>query len=160
LMQIGAMSAMIFVPYGGAGYGIYQGMNLAIPLNFLRLQRDAEFDADYFAVLYVYKSGYDPQCFLDFVQRIWEPGNTRQKPPDIPKAFSTYPPLPERIQALQKEIAEILPERDNAIVSTSAFQEFQDRLQSLPPSPSTPKPELRHRSCSNFRPLTSNLCLL
>ena len=144
LTQVGAAAALVFVPYGWAGYGIYERMNLAIPLTELKFHRDGESDADYFAVQYVYKSGYDPQCFLDFVQRIWGPGNM-QKASAIPKVFSAYPPLPERIQALQKEIAEILPERDNAIVSTSAFQEFQDRLRSVPPAKSAPKPDLRHR---------------
>src|ERR1700747_636027 len=32
LIQLGAMAAMIVVPYGWAGSGIFQGMNLAIPL--------------------------------------------------------------------------------------------------------------------------------
>src|SRR6267378_3995029 len=40
LIQLGAMAAMIVVPYGWAGYGIYQGMNLAIPLTFLKFSRD------------------------------------------------------------------------------------------------------------------------
>ena len=37
MIQIGAMAAMIFVPYGWAGYGIYEGMQLAIPLTFLEV---------------------------------------------------------------------------------------------------------------------------
>jgi predicted Zn-dependent protease len=31
-----------------------------------RLQAD-EFDADYFEVQYLYKSGYEPECYLRFV---------------------------------------------------------------------------------------------
>src|SRR6202008_4810601 len=42
LIQLGAMAAMIVVPYGWAGYGIYQGMKLAIPLPLLKFSRDAE----------------------------------------------------------------------------------------------------------------------
>jgi len=144
-MQIGAMVGMIFAPYGWAGYGTFENLQFAIPITELEFRRDAERAADYYALQYVYKSGYDSQCFLDFVQRLWGPANT---PQNIPKAFSTYPPLPERLQALQKEVAEILPERDTAIVSTSAFQEFHDHLQSLPPIQHAPKPDLRHRAGS------------
>ena len=32
---------------GWAGYGLYQGLNLAIPIGFLKFSRDAEREADY-----------------------------------------------------------------------------------------------------------------
>ena len=70
IMQIGAMAAMIFVPYGWAGYGIYQGMNLAIPLTFLKFSRDAEREADYLGIQYMYKAGYDPNAYVTFFERI------------------------------------------------------------------------------------------
>jgi predicted Zn-dependent protease len=139
VMQIGAISTELLGPFGATDYGtdvgsivaIYQGSGLEIPLTLLKFRRDAESAADYFALQYVYKSGYDPQCFLDFVQRIWGPDLVPQKTPAPPEAFSTYPPLPKRLQALQNETAQILPPRDTAVVSTSAFQEFQDHLQPL-----------------------------
>src|SRR5580700_4330756 len=52
IIQLGAMAAMIVVPYGWAGYGIYQGMNLAIPLTFLKFSRDAEREADFLGIQY------------------------------------------------------------------------------------------------------------
>ena len=39
--------------------------------------------------------------------------------------------LAQRLQALQDEIAEILPKRDGEIVSTHEFEDFRDRLQAL-----------------------------
>ena len=51
--SFGAMAAMIFVPYGWAGYGIYEGMQLAIPLTFLKFSRDAEREADFFGIEYI-----------------------------------------------------------------------------------------------------------
>ena len=87
---------------------------------------DGEFDADYFAVQYVYKTGYDPKCFVSFVQRIWGSGSAANA--KISRTFSSYPPLEERLHALQNEISEILPLRDGATVSTSEFDAFLERL--------------------------------
>jgi len=42
IMQLASIPAMIFIPYGWAGYAIYQGMNFAIPLTFLKFTRDQE----------------------------------------------------------------------------------------------------------------------
>src|SRR6202140_2095112 len=70
LIQLGAMAAMIVVPYGWAGYGTYQGMNLAIPLTFLKFSRDAEREADFLGIQYMYKAGYDPNAYVTFFERI------------------------------------------------------------------------------------------
>src|ERR1700733_1486318 len=39
IIQMGAMVATIFIPYTWAGYAIYQGMNFAIPMTFLKFTR-------------------------------------------------------------------------------------------------------------------------
>jgi len=129
IMQIGAMAAMIFVPYGWAGYGIYQGMNLAIPLTFLKFSRDAEREADYLGIQYMYKAGYDPNAYVTFFERIQ--ADEKRRPGTIPKFFSTHPPTPDRIEATQKEIARILPERDDYIVTTSEFDAVKARLRNI-----------------------------
>ncbi|HTT32210.1 MAG TPA: peptidase M48, partial [Methylomirabilota bacterium] len=49
----------------------------------------------------------------------------------IPKAFSTHPPTPERIENAQKEIARILPARDEYIVTTSEFDTVKARLRNI-----------------------------
>jgi beta-barrel assembly-enhancing protease len=98
--------------------------NSGVPLIELKERTEAELDADYFGVQYLYKSGYDADCFLDFVKRV----NTNK---NVPEAFGTYPPLAQRLQLLEKEIAEILPKRDEAITSTYEFQEFKSHLQAL-----------------------------
>jgi predicted Zn-dependent protease len=129
IMQIGAMAAMIFVPYGWAGYGIYQGMNLAIPLTFLKFSRDAEREADFLGIQYMYKAGYDPNSYVTFFERIQ--ADEKRRPGTIPKMFSTHPPTPDRISAAQKEIARILPEKDEYIVTTSEFDSVKARLRNV-----------------------------
>ena len=47
LMQLATIPVMILVPYGMAGYGIYEGLNLAIPMSYLKFTRDAEKEADF-----------------------------------------------------------------------------------------------------------------
>jgi beta-barrel assembly-enhancing protease len=129
IIQIGAMAAMIFVPYGWAGYGIYEGMQLAIPLTFLKFSRDAERQADFFGIQYMYKAGYDPNSYVTFFERIQ--ADEKRRPGTIPKMFSTHPPTPDRIEAAQKEIARILPEKDEYIVTTSEFDSVKARLRNV-----------------------------
>ena len=45
--------------------------------------------------------------------------------------FSTHPPTPERIELAQKEIARILPEKDEYIVTTSEFDSVKARLRNV-----------------------------
>ena len=98
------------------------GLPIAAALETLKMRRDAVFDADYFGVQYLYKSGYDPQCFTEFIQRM----EHAAKP--VSNRFSGYPTLTERLRALQHEIADILPKRDEAILTTREFQQFKERL--------------------------------
>jgi len=123
------MAAMIFVPYGWAGYAIYEGMNLAIPLTFLKFSRDAEREADFLGIQYMYKAGYDPNSYVTFFERIQ--ADEKRRPGTIPKVFSTHPPTPERISDAQKEIARILPEKDEYIVTTSEFDSVKSRLRNV-----------------------------
>src|SRR5881296_2142597 len=51
---------------GWAGYGIYQGAGLAVPAAFMKFNRGFEAEADYLGLQYMYKSGYDPQAYVNF----------------------------------------------------------------------------------------------
>ena len=127
IVNLASIPAMIFIPYTWAGYAIYQGMNFAIPLTFLKFSRDEEREADYLGVQYMYKAGYDPNSFVSFFEKVET--DEKKEPGTIPKVFSTHPPTPDRIEAIQKEIATILPARDQYIVSTSEFDSVKHRLQ-------------------------------
>ena len=129
LMQLASIPAMIFIPYTWAGYAMYQGLNMAIPLTFLKFSRDAEREADFLGVQYMYKAGYDPNSYVTFFERIQ--ADEKRRPGTIPKAFSTHPPTPERIGNTQKEIARILPARQEYIVTTSEFDTVKARLRNI-----------------------------
>jgi predicted Zn-dependent protease len=98
--------------------------SISVPLGLLRVRREHELDADYFGIQYAYKTGYDTACFIRSVQRL-----TLASPATkTAEAFSPFPPLSERLMDLQQEVAALLPNRQEAIVSTPEFVEFKKRL--------------------------------
>ena len=129
LTQLAMIPLILLGPGGWAGYGIYQGLNFALPLTFLKFSREAEREADYLGLQYMYKAGYDPNSYVSFFEKIQ--ADERRKPGSIPKVFSSHPPTPERIQNTQREIAMILPARDNYILTTSEFDLVKARLRGL-----------------------------
>ena len=152
IVQIASIPAMIFIPYTWAGYALYQGMNFMIPVTFLKFSRDAEREADYLGLQYMYKAGYDPNSFVAFFEKVQ--ADEKKQPGTIPKVFSTHPPTPDRIEATQKEIATILPARDEYIVTTSEFDSVKHRLEMIESnqkvkSASPNKPTLRKRTDQN-----------
>ncbi|HLW87809.1 MAG TPA: M48 family metallopeptidase [Terriglobales bacterium] len=119
---------LIFVG-GGIGYAVYNAAGLAVPMAMLSFQRGFEAEADYLGLQYMYKSGYDPQAFVAFFEKI--EALEKKKPGTLDKAFSTHPQTPERIEASQKEIATILPARQEYTVTTSEFDEVKARLAAI-----------------------------
>src|SRR6266403_1667938 len=129
LMQLATIPLILLGPGGWAGYGIYQGLNLAIPVTYLKFSRDAEREADFLGLQYMYKAGYDPNSYVTFFERIQ--ADEKRRPGSIPKVFSSHPPTPERIENTQKEIARILPARSEYIVTTSEFDTVKARLRGI-----------------------------
>src|SRR5580704_7911127 len=129
IMQLATIPLIVLGPGGWAGYGLYEGLNLAIPMSYLKFSRDNEREADFLGLQYMYKSGYDPNAFVSFFEKI--EAEERRHPGSIPKVFSTHPPTPDRVQKAQEEIATILPARDEYIVSTSEFDLVKTRLRKI-----------------------------
>ncbi len=119
---------LIFVG-GGIGYGIYEAAGLGLPLTFMKFQRNFEAEADYLGLQYMYKTGYDPQAFIAFFEKIQ--AKEKKKPGTLAKAFASHPQTPDRIEESQKEIATILPARAEYIVSTSEFDDVKSRLATI-----------------------------
>ena len=129
IMQLATIPLILLGPGGWAGYGLYEALQLAIPVSYLKFSRDAEREADFLGIQYMYKAGYDPNSYVTFFERIQ--ADEKRRPGTIPKVFSTHPPTPERIADAQKEIARILPEKDEYIVTTSEFDSVKARLRNV-----------------------------
>jgi len=126
ITQWALIPAMILLPGGWAGYGIYQGINFGLPLAFLKFTRDAEREADFLGLQYMYKAGYDPTAFITFFEKIRE--KERKQPGSVPKVFSSHPPTGERVQRAQNVIAQLLPEQPEYVVTSSEFDQIKGRL--------------------------------
>jgi predicted Zn-dependent protease len=113
---------------GAAAYGIYEASGLLIPMTFLKFSRDQEAEADYLGVQYMYKTGYDPNAFVDFFEKIET--LEKRKPGTVSKLFSTHPPTDNRIVASQKQIA-TLKAKPEYVVTTSEFNDVKLRLAML-----------------------------
>jgi predicted Zn-dependent protease len=119
---------LIFVG-GGIGYAVRSAAGFALPMTFLTFSRGFEAEADYLGLQYMYKSGYDPQAFISFFEKIQ--AKEKKKPGTLSKAFSTHPQTPDRIEKSQAEIAHVLPARDQYIVNTSEFDDVKSRLAAI-----------------------------
>jgi len=124
IAQLGTLP-LIFMG-GGIGYGLYEAAGLGLPMTFMKFQRNFEAEADYLGVQYMYKTGYDPQAFISFFEKIQ--AKEKKKPGAVAKAFASHPQTPDRIEKSQQEIATILPARAQYIVSTSEFDDVKSRL--------------------------------
>jgi len=143
---------LIFVG-GGIGYAIYNAAGLGLPIAFMSFQRSFEAEADYLGLQYDYKTGYDPQAFISFFEKVQ--AEEKKKPGFMDKTFASHPQTPDRIEASQKEIATILPARPEYVVSTSEFDDVKARLaeienrRKLTDHKDTNKPSLRHATSSS-----------
>jgi beta-barrel assembly-enhancing protease len=160
-MNIAQLSTIPLIFIGGyTGYGIYEAAQIAVPLTFLQFSRDFEGQADYLGVQYMYRAGYDPQAFVTIFEKLENLEKT--KPNIFAKAFSTHPQTPERIEATQKEIATILPPRDEYVVTTSEFDDVKARLarienkRKLKDGGTSNQPTLRRANTSNNDPNDPN----
>jgi hypothetical protein len=149
---------LIFIG-GGIGYGIYEAAGLGLPLTFMKFQRNFEAEADFLGLQYMYKTGYDPQAFISFFEKIQ--AKEKKKPGTLAKAFASHPQTPDRIEKSQEEIATILPAKAQYVVSTSEFDEVKSRLATIQnrhkvqDQKDASKPSLR-RTSSSDKPSTGS----
>lgn len=128
LIRYASIPAMI-LSGGWTGYLIYQGAQLAIPMGFLTFSRADEAEADMLGLQYMYKTGYDPNSFVDFFEKVQS--QEKRKPGSMSKVFSSHPPTADRIKAAQKNIQEHLKERPEYVVNTSEFNDVKARVMGL-----------------------------
>ena len=114
---------------GGVGYAARAAASLALPATFMKFSRGFESEADYLGLQYMYKSGYDPQAFISFFEKVQ--AQEKKKPGSMAKVFASHPQTPDRIEHSQKEMQTILPPREQYIVSTSEFDDVKSRLAAI-----------------------------
>ncbi|HZQ91000.1 MAG TPA: M48 family metalloprotease [Terriglobales bacterium] len=114
---------------GGIGYAVRSAAGIALPATFMKFSRGFEAEADYLGLEYMYKAGYDPQAFISFFEKV--EAQEKKKPGTLAKAFASHPQTPDRIESSQREIATVLPPRDQYIVSTSEFDDVKARLAAI-----------------------------
>src|SRR6516165_10707501 len=66
-----------------------------------------EFDADYFGAQYLYKSGYDVDGYIRFVQRVWAAPPSANK--TVVLALSQFPPVSQRSAASTRDCRHFAP---------------------------------------------------
>lgn len=153
LAQIAMIPLSVMIPYSWAGIAIYEGVNAAVPVAFLKFSREDEAQADYLGTEYMYKAGYDPNAFINFFELV-ESQELRE--PSVPSTlFSDHPGTENRITAVQHEIATILPPRTEYVVDTSEFERVKHRLEiyesggKLPPATNGPVLERKTQNGSS-----------
>ena len=129
---------------GPAGLGVRQVAGIGVPLSFKKFSRDAEIEADLLGIEYQYAAGYDPQAFLEALEKLQSKENQRHgRTPKLPvlnflaklplhdqiaHAYANYPSTEERIRRAQTEISTLLPNRNDYVLDTSEFQEIKAKL--------------------------------
>ncbi|MGD0457587.1 MAG: M48 family metallopeptidase [Terriglobia bacterium] len=125
-----AMIPLIFIPMSYPVYmGVAEAMNFGVPMAFYKFSRGAEAEADYLGIQYMYKAGYDPNSYVAFFGKVME--EERRVPGSMPSVFMDHPPTGDRIIKSEEEIKQILPKRDQYLVSTSEFDDVKARLQQV-----------------------------
>ena len=136
---------MISIPLTYLGGPAGLGTKQIGPLSLRKFSRDAESEADLLGIEYQYAAGYDPQAFVEALEKLHSKeaqmrARMAKTPPMagiftkgplhqlIAGAFANYPPTEERIQKAQTEISTLLPSRDDYISDTSEFQDVKAKL--------------------------------
>lgn len=128
---------------GWTGVAARQAAGLAIPMSFLSFSRRDESEADYLGIQYMYAAGYDPVSAINIFERMQ--ALNRRQPGRVSKLFSTHPMDADRIRNAQKEIQEILPARENYVVTTSEYHDIRFRLMKMQGARKPPEDDNRPR---------------
>ena len=99
----------------------------------MKYGRDAEREADRYAVQEMYDAGIDPEGMATFFEKLLK--LQKGKPSKLEQIFSTHPPTAERIAAVRARIAQ-LPRKPNLKSDSQRFHQIKKRL---PPPSKTSK---------------------
>jgi beta-barrel assembly-enhancing protease len=118
----------LFVGGYWAQMGIQQALGLGINLELMGVTRESEREADQLGIQYLWNTGYDPNAFVSFFEKMQE--QEKGKPGRLAGFFRTHPSTEDRITAALDE-QRYLPEKDSYIVDSSEFDHVKSRLQAI-----------------------------
>ena len=98
-----------------------------------KYSRDAEREADIYAVQEMYDAGIDPEGMATFFEKLRKLQKSR--PSKLQQLFATHPLTTERITAVRSQISR-LPRKSNLRKDSRRFHQIKKRL---PPPPQMPK---------------------
>jgi len=124
ILQFAAIPAL-FVGGYWTQVAIQNAMGLGINLELLGITRDSEREADQLGIQYLWNTGYDPNAFVTFFEKLQE--QEKSKPGRLAGFFRTHPYTVDRISFAMDE-QRYLPEKDNYIVNSSDFDRVKSRL--------------------------------
>jgi predicted Zn-dependent protease len=124
ILQLASIPAL-FVGGYWTQVAIQNGLGLGINLELLGITRESEKEADQLGIQYLWNTGYDPNGFVSFFEKLQE--QEKSKPGRLAGFFRTHPYSVDRISASLDE-QRFLPEKENYIVNTSEFDRVKARL--------------------------------
>lgn len=101
------------------------GLGMGLSLAVLGITRESEEEADQLGIQYLWNSGYDPNGFVTFFEKL--KAKQKNKPGAFAGFFRTHPTVENRIEKSQTEMA-LLPVKEEYKVSTSEFERVKARL--------------------------------
>jgi Zn-dependent protease with chaperone function len=121
LINIGMIPVMIF---GGGIPGMIaqQAASIGIPLGFLHFGKEAEKEADWLGLQYMYKAGYDPGASVSFFEKLQARESAKKK---VSGLFSTHPQTEDRVIATKSNIETHLAPKEQYLVTTSEFAKIK-----------------------------------
>ncbi len=126
-LQLAAIPAL-FVGGYWAQMGIQNALGLGLNLELMGITRESEREADQLGIQYLWNTGYDPNAFVSFFEKMQE--QEKSKPGRLAGWFRTHPSTEDRIVASMDE-QRYLPEKDNYMINSSEFDRVKARLQSI-----------------------------
>jgi predicted Zn-dependent protease len=126
-LQIFSIPALFIGGYW-AQMGIQNALGMGLNLELMGITRESEKEADQLGIQYLWNTGYDPNAFVSFFEKLQE--QEKSKPGRLAGWFRTHPSTEDRIAASMDE-ERYLPEKDNYMINTSEFDRVKARLQSI-----------------------------
>ena len=111
--------------YYALQYGFY-GLSMAISLKLLGVSREFEMQADQLGIQYTWNSGYDPQGFVRFFDKM----ATKVGYVNSLSWFYDHPPFYQRMLHAEREIM-FLPKKPHPIVNTPEFLAMKKELKKV-----------------------------